>query len=450
MRDLYIAGIYMAFVVMGFTCPFVFTLGYMWVDTFYPQIISDVVGQIPAAMIMAICAVSAYLIADRKSPPRFSAHTALTLCFAVWMSLTLWWAEVPEQAWAKWDWAFKTVIVSMFVTLSIRSRVQIESFLQVFLFSALVNFMPLGVKMLLSGSSYGMQRGIIAANSGFSESSSASAVCIALIPLVLYLRRHSILLPKSRLRDIGYYLLVAILVLAAVSTFARTAVVGFVVLAGYYWMTSRRKVVFTTLLVVGLVCAAPFLAGSWEDRISTVTDYAQENSALGRILAWKWTLGYVAEHPFGGSFYVFMINHIEFPAENGEPPVIRYGIAFHNMYFEVLGETGYPGLLLYVSLLLTALWYLFSVMRQSRQHPHLAWCRDLASALLASTLIIMACGMFIGVAFQATVWYLIALPVCVREYVNRVMLLDRQAAVQPGLPALRGTRALVAMARGAR
>jgi len=40
LRDLYIALIYAAFFVIGPTTPFVFTLGYLWVDTFYPQYVS--------------------------------------------------------------------------------------------------------------------------------------------------------------------------------------------------------------------------------------------------------------------------------------------------------------------------------------------------------------------------------------------------------------------------
>ena len=37
---------------------------------------------------------------------------------------------------------------------------------------------------------------------------------------------------------------------------------------------------------------------------------------------------------------------------------------------------------------------------------------------------VMACGCFIGIAYQAFVWYLIALPVCLYAYMIRVELLE--------------------------
>ncbi len=52
------------------------------------------------------------------------------------------------------------------------------------------------------------------------------------------------------------------------------------------------------------------------------------------------TLNYVSEHPLGGGFQSFLIDRIEFPATNGETPLVIYGKAFHNSYIEVLGEQG--------------------------------------------------------------------------------------------------------------
>src|SRR5580698_8872171 len=139
LRDLYVALMYASFFVIGPTTPFVFTLGYLWVDTFYPQFVSPLVGEIPTSFIMAIAAISSYVLLDRRLPPRFSFHTALVLIFAGWCTLSIVWAELPDDAWVKWDWAFKVVMFAAFLTLVLRSRVQIEAFLQVFLFAAAVH-----------------------------------------------------------------------------------------------------------------------------------------------------------------------------------------------------------------------------------------------------------------------------------------------------------------------
>jgi putative inorganic carbon (HCO3(-)) transporter len=450
LRDLYVALIYAAFFVVGATTPFVLTLGYLWVDTFYPQYVSPLVGQLPASFVMAIAAIGSYFVLDRRLPPRFSFHTALTLAFAAWITLTGTWAERPDSAWEKWDWVFKVVMFAAFLTLVLRSRVQIEAFLQVFLFAAVLHMMAIGTKTVLSGSGYGRQLGVIGGNSGLVESSYLAAVSIALIPIILFLRSHSILIPKSRLRDLGYLGLIGVAVFAAMGTYARTALVGFAVVGVFLWLQSRQKILFTVCAVAVAIGVVAMTADSWDQRIATTADYESEGSALGRILVWKWTLGYVAENPFGGGFNSYMINSIEFPAANGETPLVIHGKAFHNMFIEVLGEHGYLGLAMYLTLMLMSLWYMWTVIRRTRGQAHLLWVHDLAGALMTSLLTIMACGCFVGIAFQALVWYLMTLPVCLNAYLQRVEQLERGAEQPPPWAARPIRPAMPAAARMAR
>src|SRR5271166_1854223 len=117
LRDLYVALIYASFFVIGPTTPFVFSLGYLWVDTFYPQFVSPLVGEIPTSLVMGMAAIGSYVLLDRRSPPHLSFHTVLALIFAGWVTLSCSWAEVPELAWGKWDWAFKTILFATFLTL---------------------------------------------------------------------------------------------------------------------------------------------------------------------------------------------------------------------------------------------------------------------------------------------------------------------------------------------
>jgi probable O-glycosylation ligase (exosortase A-associated) len=422
LRDLYIALIYAAFFVIGPTAPFVLTLGYLWADTFYPQYVSPLVGEIPTSLVMAIAAVVAYVTLDRRSPPRFTFHNALTLIFAGWCTLSIVWAELPDDAWVKWDWAFKVMIFAAFLPLVLRSRVQIEAFLQVFLFAASVHMLAPGIKTILSGSGYGRQLGVLIVNAGagLTESSYLSAASIAFIPIILYLRKHSILVPKSRLWNYGCLALVVVAVFAAISTYARTALVGFAVVGVFLWLQSRQKVLFAVCAIGLGVGALAMTSDTWNQRIDTTADYDTEGSALGRILVWEWTLNYVSEHPLGGGFQSFLIDRIEFPAVNGQAPAVVYGKAFHNIFIEVLGEQGFPGLAMYVTLLLLSLGYMWSVMRRTRGKPYLLWVHDLAGTLMTSLLTIMACGCFIGIAYQAMVWYLITLPVCLSGYLHRV------------------------------
>jgi len=423
LRDLYIALVYASFFVVGPTTPFVFSLGYLWVDTFYPQYVSPALAEIPTSMVMGMAAIGSYIVLDRRSPPHLSFHTVLSLIFAGWVTLTCTWAEVPDLAWGKWDWAFKVIIFATFLTLVLRSRVQIEAFLQVFLFAACVHIMTLGIKTMISGSAYGRQLAAFGGGAGLTESSYLAAASIAFIPIILFLRKHSILIPKSRLRDVGYLGLIVIAIFCAIGTYARTALVGFAVVGVFLWLQSKRKILFAIFVAVAAMGVLATTSDSWDARIETSTD-DQEGSALGRILVWKWTLGYVMDNPLGGGFNSYMIDRIEFPSVNGEAGGVIYGKAFHNIFIEVLGEHGFPGLAMFVTLLMLSLWYMWNVMQRTRNKPYLLWVHDLAGALLTSLLTIMACGCFIGIGFQALVWYLISLPVCLHAYLYRVEQLE--------------------------
>jgi hypothetical protein len=48
----------------------------------------------------------------------------------------------------------------------------------------------------------------------------------------------------------------------------------------------------------------PLLPSSFSARMGTIENNQADESAT-RIAVWKWTLGYVAEHPFGGGFDSF-------------------------------------------------------------------------------------------------------------------------------------------------
>ena len=83
--------------VLGVSAPFVATLGYVSVNTFRPQEVAYIIlNQIPVALIMGVVSIGGYLLLDRRSPPRLSLETVLTAFMAVWITITLLWAEVPD------------------------------------------------------------------------------------------------------------------------------------------------------------------------------------------------------------------------------------------------------------------------------------------------------------------------------------------------------------------
>ena len=406
------------FIAMGFLTPFVWSLGYVWVDTLLPHRLSySLLASLPAAFIMGAGAVIAYLLQDRRSPPKITLAHVLVGVLAIWITLTTSWAVAPGPAWFKWDASFKTVIFCAFMPFVFRSRVQIEAYLLVFLFSAAGHLLPWGLKTALTGGGYQMSLGLMGVNTTLlAESSTVAAVTVMFVPLLFWVRTHSLLIPNQRLRSLGAAGLTFLYLLANIGTFARTGLIGLALLGLGMLMRTKRKLVY--LAIAGILGGATlfFLSDRWTSRISTISDYEQESSAYTRILVWKWTLKFVASNPLGGGFNAYVINRLEGPDGS-----VQFGRAFHNMFFAALGEHGIPGLVIYVTIFALCLLQMQKVIKQSRDRPDLAWAGDLARAVQLGFVILLACGNFVDISFSFIVWDMVALMMCLRAHVSHVL-----------------------------
>lgn len=432
LRSLYVTMVYIAFLIMGVAAPFVLSLGYVWVDSFDPQdVATQFLNQFPVSKVVGGAAILSFLLLDRRKGG-VSITSVLLAVFAVWITLsTALWAEVPVPAWIKWDYAVKTLCFAAFMPFVFRSRVQIEAFLQIYLFSVALHFLPVGIKTLYSGGGYGMQLDIVTGNSLLAEGSTLASVALMLVPIIVYLRRHSLILPRGRVTGLLYAGLAVVAVAAAIGTYERTALIGMVTVGIGLWLGTKRKLLFGSLGLAAMLGVATFTSDAWTDRIATLRHFDTEGSALGRILAWKWTLGYVADHPFGGGFNAYLINTITFPPGPDGTSLVVHGKAYHSIYFEVLGEQGWVGLGLFGALIATALIQLNRVSRRTRNLAGLAWAHDLAFALRVSLVTLLACGSFIGIAFQPMLYYVLTISACLHQHLRCVERLATKPLVVP-------------------
>lgn len=424
LRSLYITAVYFAFLGVGLAVPFVLSLGYVWVSIFRPQTVAwSILSSLPVSMIMGVLAVGWFIVRDMRAPPRVNAIMAMSLAMAVWVTFTTAVvAVVPDSAWGKWDWAFKTIVFSAFMVFVFRSRLQIEALLQVMVFSFAAHFIPVGLKTLVTGGGYGQELGLMGGNTLLGEGATLAAVALMCIPFMLYLMKHHRLLPPWPLVRLGYLALILVAISATIGTYQRTGLIGLAVLMVFGWLRAKQKLLIAVLCVLGAMAAAFVASDGWIARMNTIDDYQTETSANTRLLVWRWTLGFVADHPLGGGFAAFEINEFRgLPTENEPEGVLHRARAFHSVYFEVLGEHGWFGLGLFLAIAVTTLVSLQRLIRATRGVEELLWCHDLAGALQVSLLVLLATGAFIGIAFQPMYWYVFAIAGCLANHVQRAM-----------------------------
>jgi len=83
--------------------------------------------------------------------------------------------------------------------------------------------------------------------------------------------------------------------------------------------------------------------------------------------------------------------------------------AAHSIWFEVLGDLGFLGFALFLIILGTAFLKCRTIVRRTRNHPGLAWARDLAQMLQISLIIYITTGSALSLGYLEMYYILIAL-----------------------------------------
>jgi putative inorganic carbon (HCO3(-)) transporter len=280
LRTIWLVCLYASFVGLGFAAPFVATLGYVWVDTFQPQYVAYfILNEMPVAMVMGVAAFGFYFLMDRRSPPPLCPETVILILLMLYITLSNTWAEKPDAAWVKWDLAFKTLLFSTFIPYVIRSRVQIEAFASTYVFALAANFVPFGLKTLISGGGYGTNLGLQGGNAGLAEGGQLSTVCLMAVPLALFLNKHGQLIPRLPMIGLAYWAVAGLAVATAVGTYEQSALIGLLVLLAVMVTLSKHKVGYG-LVAAGVIAAlVVFTSSAWNERISTLQDFSREGSA---------------------------------------------------------------------------------------------------------------------------------------------------------------------------
>jgi len=422
LSDIIIFLAYVGLLLGGLASPFVTSMGYLWVDSFYPQYLgSAILGGIPVAAVMGAGAVLAYLLMDRKAPPRMGLFLILSGAMIVWMTASLTWSVRPDAAYVKWDFAVKTVVFAAFLPFVFRSRLQIEAMLLAHMLGSAMHLIGVGIKGALTGGGYQWRLTQLPGDTGLAETSAMATVAIMFIPLLLYMRTHSQLVPFPLIRKTFFTCYALLMIPCMIATGARTGIVSLVVLGGLYWVQSKQKLMSGMAIAMLAVLVVIFAPDRWKERMGTIGEYKADTSALTRIKVWEWAIGFAKDNPMGGGFRAYEVNVLHMPPDQWNPEGwIQRGRAPHSTWFELLTELGWPGTFLFLSLIGVTLWSLYRVWKRTRGVEELQWCHDLARALAMALVVLMAGSTFIGIGFKPWYWIMFAAGFTLSEYLRRV------------------------------
>jgi len=181
--------------------------------------------------------------------------------------------------------------------------------------------------------------------------------------------------------------------LIPVGTEARTGLLCIAALAVLLLRDVKRRMTFLVAGAALGVAALPFLPQSYYDRMATIAQPGGDESASTRLAVWEWTLDYAQRNPLGGGFDAYRGNSFtyEMPVkeEVGNTTSVEYrevtdeGRAYHSAVFELLGEQGYPGLVIWMLLHGLGIWQMEKIRSRwrGRTAEGETWQAPMAQAL---------------------------------------------------------------------
>ncbi len=431
MRDLAFVTFLAALIGLGFRRPFIFVLGYVYVDIVAPQRLTYILlNAVPVSQILVGLAVAGWAFIDDKRGTTIAPRQMLLFALLVYCGVTTTVADFPLEAADKWSWVWKALAFAIFLPLTLRTRLRIESLVLFMVLSAASIIIVGGIKTLFSGGGYGALNLMVANNSGLYEGSIISAVAVAIVPLILWLSKFGTVYPPDWRVKLFAWALVFACLLIPVGTQARTGLICIAVLGVMMLRSSKRRFVYLGGVAAAALIVMPLLPSKFTARMDTIKGYKADSSAGTRLAVWSWTWDYVKDHPFGGGFDAYRGNRLRIEktevAGTGGNTEVRstteydQARAYHSAYFEMLGEQGYLGFALWAMIHFGGLLRMEFVYRRWRRDAEQGWIGSLAAALMQAHAIYLTGALFVGIAYQPFVYMLVGLQIGLDSYARRL------------------------------
>jgi probable O-glycosylation ligase (exosortase A-associated) len=158
---------------------------------------------------------------------------------------------------------------------------------------------------------------------------------------------HLAFTTKKFLFKYAYIGLAVIILIGIIGTQSRGSFLALAAGMLYYlnYISSKRVVGFLLIGVIGIGLLA-FSPSGYFERMGTIVDYEEDTSAMGRIKAWRTATEMAIDNPIlGVGAGSFNSSYGRFYRKPEDPA--RW-ISTHSVYFKVLAEYGFPGIIIFL------------------------------------------------------------------------------------------------------
>lgn len=427
--------------------PFFGLLMWCWVAYMLPHKLGwGMIAHWPIAAAVGALALLAWLFS--KEPKKIPINAIVVVYF----TMMLWWVasyfinERTPYAIQQFDKVMKIQLFTVLTMIMVNSKQRLNALVAVISLSIAFFGVKGGIFTLLSG---GGDR-VWGPPSGFFEGNNELGLTLlTILPLLRYLQTEATKVWQKHALTASMLLCF----IAALGTHSRGALVAAAAMSVFFWWRSDKKL---PIAVVGLVLI-PFLyffmPSEWHDRMATIKVEKTESALLrpintstwcgkmtaivqshdpsagGRINAWCYAFNRAQDEMFGGGFDAF--NPKDF--HRWAPDAYDFHDA-HSIYFKILGEHGFIGFGLFMTLLLMAFFKAGSLRKKARLRNE-TWAFNFASMLQVSMVSFGTGGLFLGLCYFDLLYHLIAMVVVLDVLMRQPVTVSATAESKPEEPA---------------
>lgn len=400
MRDILITAMVMA------TLPFILRNAYFgvlvwsWLSYMNPHRLAwGFAYTMPFAQIVAIVLLFSLVVSTEKKNLPSNALVYVWGSLWVWLSFCSLMAIYPELAYEQLDKVLKIQLITFVTMLLMNSLERVNQLIWVIVGSIGFYSFKGGVFTLLTGGNFHV---FGPDGSDIQENNALAVAILMILPLMAYMHKF----PPHRLVKLFMPYCIFFSLASVIGSQSRGALLAILAVGGFFWLKSKTKFLTGMLFILLAIFGYAFMPQTWHDRMGTITEYEEDSSAMERLKAWEYSIGIANDRLTGGGFKSWSLENYAKYA-----PGARKAFVAHSIYFGVLNDGGWPGLILFMSILYLMWRQLARAIRVTEKNPDHADYNYLARMLQISVVAFMAGGSFLSLAYFDLAWHLMSITI---------------------------------------
>lgn len=407
MRDLLITFIVALGCFYSFKKPYIGILLWSWLSYMNPHRLAyGFAYNMPYAYITAITLLIGATFSRQTQKLPINAITLIWMFFIAYMGLTTIFAFFPDAAWEQY---FRIVKIQLMVFLTMKLITDLNKLNQLlWVIAASIGYYSIkgGIFTLTSG---GGHRVWGPADSFIEGNNELAVATLMIIPLLGYLYQitRNIWLKRGLLGAMPLSFV------ASMGTQSRGALIAFGAVVVFFWIKSKQKVGVGIALAILSIGVIAFMPESWHQRMNTIENYQEDSSAMGRINAWTYALNAANDNFLGVGLDSW--SPVTFALYAPNPNDVH---AAHSIYFSVLADHGWVGLILFLIIYLLTWRKLSRFIKNSHQQLELESLNLLARMVQVSLIAYLVGGAFLSLSYFDLPWHLVSIVVLIEKLSN--------------------------------